>query len=359
MELGPVVPSEIQVEILEWVYRLEQSNDFVDRKTLLASSLVCKSWKPISQSLLFRRGPQILTEDDAAIFISILRENPTLGTYVRSLRILGLFSHESDKPRVNTEQTITLLGLCPQLLDLTFFTETELTTDELARIQALDLQLVRLQFPGLIRQLYEIAILWPTIRFMQCGVSTGPFDSVVPPQTGPPFTLEGVQIAYGTAEDSPFMPWLLKDSSSPFELEILMDLLASSSLGALATYSYRIRLLSVTPFPPQSILNQLPALEELIVGELPPEQRVLPQTVRHFGYHHRYTHWPPVLVERMDILLQMLRLLPDLRVVSATRAIESWKLLYLEQECRGIAVEFAIYRDWKSFPRAHNVDWLD
>ncbi|KAI0041772.1 hypothetical protein FA95DRAFT_653525 [Auriscalpium vulgare] len=50
------VPLDVQVIVIEWVYRSSQHQE-IDYPTLRACALVCRSWTPVAQRLLFRRVP--------------------------------------------------------------------------------------------------------------------------------------------------------------------------------------------------------------------------------------------------------------------------------------------------------------
>ncbi|KAI0061930.1 hypothetical protein BV25DRAFT_1826219 [Artomyces pyxidatus] len=198
---GPVVPFELHPGIIEWVYRSHWHQglhrDYVARcayATLSACSLVCKAWRPVAQCLLFRRIPRLLTAYQALRFIASLRSNQRLGTHVRSLQILELTRTDWPKrtPLVNIEHAISILELCPQVLDICLLFSAKFTSYDFFRIRSLDLHPTRLQFLIMTPQFYEIASLWPTVRFMTCGEDDDPLPSA--PTQPAPFTLESLQV---------------------------------------------------------------------------------------------------------------------------------------------------------------------
>ncbi|KAI0043019.1 hypothetical protein FA95DRAFT_503791 [Auriscalpium vulgare] len=87
-----IIPLEIQLLAIEWVYRLSQHLE-TDYDTLLACALVCRTWRPIAQRLLFRRVPRQPRSQKRfdgsplgfKLLVDTLRACPHLAAHVRSI----------------------------------------------------------------------------------------------------------------------------------------------------------------------------------------------------------------------------------------------------------------------------------
>ncbi|KAI0039520.1 hypothetical protein FA95DRAFT_1577551 [Auriscalpium vulgare] len=102
--------------------------------------------------------------------------------------------------------------------------------------------------------------------------------------------------------------------------------------------------------PPQDVIDCLVRLETLVFALYPPEDVVLPRTLRHVGYHAttRNDFWR----DPIPYLLRALRGLPVLSLFTVTREL-IWKdLERLERACEDMHVDFELYRD----PRMHQED---
>ncbi|KAI0043721.1 hypothetical protein FA95DRAFT_1681727, partial [Auriscalpium vulgare] len=107
----PNVPYDIQMKIIDWVYRYFQ-HGLVDFRTLRACSLVCKAWTRPSQRFLFRKTPSILNPPFGRL-LSAMRTNPDLKTYVRKVSLSMYNDPELFATKV--PDFLSILALCPHV----------------------------------------------------------------------------------------------------------------------------------------------------------------------------------------------------------------------------------------------------
>ncbi|KAI0043281.1 hypothetical protein FA95DRAFT_1682001, partial [Auriscalpium vulgare] len=136
-----VLPRDVHVEIIDWVYRNSQHIK-VDYRTISACSLVCKTWTTPAQRLLFRC---IWPRDMTAVLrtldqlLPVLQQNHILGTYVRNTSVfLG------SPNTIRTENFLALLTLCPNVTSLYITAISHLSTSsnlDRYRLRALQLRI--------------------------------------------------------------------------------------------------------------------------------------------------------------------------------------------------------------------------
>ncbi|KAI0061947.1 hypothetical protein BV25DRAFT_1826239 [Artomyces pyxidatus] len=187
MESYPVVPFDVQVEILEWVYRSGQTRLSIDRTTLSVAALVCKAWTPVAQRLLFCHLLWTSASLRIADGITLLRDNPTLGTYVRSIPFIYHRSSQDGSVALTNEKMIALLRLCPYIVDLIFQSSSPFTANELSQIRSLNLPVTVLKLSRMGPAMCQLAALWPTVRFLECGRIHSDATTPIPPGTYAPF----------------------------------------------------------------------------------------------------------------------------------------------------------------------------
>ncbi|KAF8479445.1 hypothetical protein JB92DRAFT_1809975 [Gautieria morchelliformis] len=77
--------STLSQELIDAVIEILYNDN--DRDGLLACSLVCRSWLPLSQRRLFRRVALALDRGDCKQLHKILRSSPHLSDYIRELQV--------------------------------------------------------------------------------------------------------------------------------------------------------------------------------------------------------------------------------------------------------------------------------
>ncbi|KAI0052990.1 hypothetical protein FA95DRAFT_1601346 [Auriscalpium vulgare] len=352
----PTLSYDIYALILEWSYRISQSQD-VDYKTFSSCSLVCRDWTPLSQRFLFRRIRYDCRRKD---LLSVIRSKPVLGAYVRSATL------KAGDIQCSLAQFADVLRICPGVLNIDF--DSPLMDGPLLErhLGAVDVHPTHLTICGDATAVGTLLKLWPSVRYLSTQGVWLQKDPLLEALSG---SLQHVRILDSALlhwpERHKLPAWLLSfggERSSLRSLEIEGNQPATLDFnGLLAKHSLdHIRSLTITDLPTQNVLNKLTNLEELILLAFPTlEKRALPSTLRHFGYHADLQEdfgWPDeASAEQLSWALCRLQ---DLRFVSTThRAIPQVYLDSLKDACLG-RVEFVIYPDRHSFFRARNVDWI-
>ncbi|KAI0049152.1 hypothetical protein FA95DRAFT_951270 [Auriscalpium vulgare] len=354
------LPLELQIAIIECVYRLSQA-EAVDYATLCACALVCRAWTPIAQRLLFRRVPSADLQFDGShalpLLLRTLRTSPHLSAAVRSI-FLSVFLANATS---DISDDVEILELCPHVQNIiaqdildgpAMFPALE------ARLCAIKLRSVALRtwgdpsFAGLFLR------AWPDLHTLDLE---GMYPSEAPDAL---ISASGaLQVLSLNAEH---VPWALaqkNDFTALRDFELLgptwyedgwiQQLLGSGIFRGILT----LRLDG--SFPPQDVLDRIVRLESLVFNELPAKDVVLPKSLRHVGYHPWNTSNSPEGVKVASYVVAGLRALADLKLVTATRLAQPAQLTALEDVCRDRGVEFETYQTphHSANPR-WDVDWI-
>ncbi|KAI0041759.1 hypothetical protein FA95DRAFT_1565033, partial [Auriscalpium vulgare] len=338
------LPLEVQILIIECVYRLSQA-EAVDYAALRACALVCRAWTPIAQRLLFRRVPSANLKTDnldaLPLLLRTLRTSPHLSAAVRSARLAMCHA--------NITADVELLNLCPHiqnvwvedlLEDYSMFPALE------TRLCTIPLRSVALRAWGEPSFVGLFLSAWPSIRALELDG-----QSILDPRdTLPPISASGALQVLTLNEDD--VPWALAQENNFTALRDLQlldpawyedgwmeQLHRSDILRGIHT----LRVEGV--FPPQDVLERIGQLKSLVFELLPKEDFVLPQSLRHVGYHP----WDAEVVVASHAVAALCAL-ADLKLVTATRFARPKHLVALEEVCRDRGVEFETYRTPHHFP---------
>ncbi|KAI0063181.1 hypothetical protein BV25DRAFT_456984 [Artomyces pyxidatus] len=338
------LPCDVNIDILEWVYRTSQAKK-MDYSTLCAASLVCRSWRPLAQRLLFRRVRQ--RQGMPHILINILRRNRALGRHVRSLTVQ---SHAVDMA--------DLLECCPGTVEL-ILEMPQITLSYLSnaapRLRALDLQINVLDVRGAgdVGGLLEV---WPSIRFL---VLT---DNYLPSRRRFRDPLCGIKMSKSLFHNRLLDLLILPGLSTLREIEIDDSIPHYPKAPVNAWFTRVAPLLTsfTSYFPPANSLHEhFESLEKVVFCSLPDWSFWFPPHVRHVGYHAREGTEPARVEGRaLARFVDALSALPSLRLVTVTRVSRKSIFSVLEETCRTRGAEFIVYPDAASFPRPRNVDWI-
>ncbi|KAI0042182.1 hypothetical protein FA95DRAFT_610973 [Auriscalpium vulgare] len=339
-------PLELQVTVVEWVYRHSQSQSDIDYITLRACALVCRAWRPIAQRLLFRRVPRQMWHMDESRFyvsmlIDILRTRPHLAAHVRSIYLAP------------DPVDIALLELCPHVAGIT----VDIVEDnELSRMRSLAIPqdwTQHVQYFNVIDFTDGIASIWkmwPGLRAIDIGVFMSP-DTLIRVPSG----------VTALCFPSQVMSWIDSphDSLSALrDLELyepkFPDLCASGLLPQLRT------LVLHGPLPRTEVLEQLQQLESLVFNDLPVHDISLPRALRHVGYHYEpNSYYAAPSQKDVSFFVAALRVLDDIELVTVTRLnLLAKTQLALREACREMDVEFLTYETPLHFARPRCVDWI-
>ncbi|KAI0048637.1 hypothetical protein FA95DRAFT_1026508 [Auriscalpium vulgare] len=301
----PLLNLDVIFRIIEWVYDLSSK---VDYDTLRACCLVCTTWRPIAQRMLFRRLEEIKTSR-ILCFLRSLQRNPRLRPYVRTLTLDIQKSEDTRGCPLSPSLASDILAHCPNVTKILILSDDHdmsIPYPEISRIQALDLNVVALHYrdgPPL-NLLVQLLSIWPSVRSLS-------LDNLwwrpIPPSWRP------------------------------------------SPLAAFACISS----CTFSALPGPVILSHFTALQEIFLQSLPRDPFTLPTSIWHIGFYrcaiaiirHRY------LVH----LLSAAESLPLLRLVSTTReSLHPEDIEYLAAACRTHGWDF----DSDSHYASMDVDWI-
>ncbi|KAI0040249.1 hypothetical protein FA95DRAFT_1611944 [Auriscalpium vulgare] len=328
------LPHDIHVEILDWVYCNSQHVD-IDYRTLSACSLVCKIWTTPAQRLLFR-------------FIS------PLDAVHKLLPVTGIDINFA--ATTTTDNFFALLALCPNVTSLSITLNSKtFAPSVLDRLRALELQIEYLQTNIWFDIVASYVHLWPSLRCLEMYES-GFYHAFDRPPPVPLKLPQGVNVDWR-------FPVLARcllegtDTSALRELEMYaVEWEDSTCLAALTSTSVLENLTSLVlldgALPPYAILDRCARLETLVFAERPAMAVVLPRTLRHVCYRALTKD------DRLPLrfLLDALKALPSLGMVTATRALSTEDVADLTRGCKEIGVDFVALSDYRMLRRMHDVD---
>ncbi|KAI0038196.1 hypothetical protein FA95DRAFT_1613564 [Auriscalpium vulgare] len=363
------LPLEVEIAIIECVYRLSQA-EAVDYATLCACALVCRAWTPIAQRLLFRRVPSADPDfdgrDKLPLLMRTLRTSPHLAAAVRSIFLSVFLANATSDISADVE----LLELCPHIQNVrvqdlldgyAMFSALE------ARLRAIQLRPVALRVWGEFSFVALFLRAWPNIRVLDL---VGATPSDIPdalPSISASGSLQALSIndmAWSLSIND--MAWSLvpnNDFNAVRDLELIRpawheaEWIEQLHRSNLLRGIHTLRIMG--SFPPQDVLERIARLESLVFDQLPEEDVVFPRSLRHAGYHPRETSSGSEGVKVASYVVAGLRALPDLKLVTATRFAQPAQLAALEEVCRDRGVEFQTYRTPHHFPNPRwDVDWI-
>ncbi|KAI0038578.1 hypothetical protein FA95DRAFT_1201509 [Auriscalpium vulgare] len=295
------IPLNIQVIVLEWVYRSSQHNA-IDYPTLLACAFVCGTWTHLAQRLLFRRVPfaSINFSDPndvarTALFLRTLRAAPKLATNVRVVTL-----YIQPLRGVGDNNTFEVLELCKNLngiyvngmSDIGFLAEPFLS-----RLEAIPMHPIFLSVAGDSAVVDHVINIRPSVR-AESTCLCGPQASRSRRQSACPARCTRWRFTRGMCACSGQrrQPWHPHCAMSSFRMLTVTRLHAArrTAHGARRTALVvtgllaQLRTLVVGPstsVPPHSLLDTLASLETLMIAKLPKRACALPRGLRHHEYH--------------------------------------------------------------------------
>ncbi|KAI0045571.1 hypothetical protein FA95DRAFT_1607608 [Auriscalpium vulgare] len=279
----PIIPYDIQIQIIGWVYRYFQ-HGLVDFRTLRACSLVCKAWTGPSQRFLFRKTPTMFNPPFDRL-LSVMRANPLLKTYVRKVS-LSIYS-DPELFTAKIPDFLSLLAVCPHVTVLHIFIDDDCDLSLLHGVvdglRALNLRLPCLHVQGVLEAMAPFIRLWPDLQSLQfLYPDDAKFDPAVPPV--PLKSLRRLRMPFHD-DKMPYADCMLRgaDFSGLRELHLLYSHAGRPHcLHALASLLASITILKVTGAPPpQHVLDRCAQLQTLIFSEWLDEALTLPRTLQH------------------------------------------------------------------------------
>ncbi|KAI0047105.1 hypothetical protein FA95DRAFT_1665557 [Auriscalpium vulgare] len=353
------LPYDVHFEVIDWVYRNSQHGN-IDRRTLRACSLVCKGWTTPAQRLLFRRIGAGLSLAKRGLLLTAVRQNPLLGTHARFFDIL-LFIGAESVWAPETDGSLALLALLPNLNGLYLHASIDPSSivSIVERMRGMNLRLQHLKIGNTPELISPLLRLWPDLQSVDIfNYPSGP-PSDLPEPPIPLKVPRSAAIHWGCPLTA---RWLLEaaDTSALRELEVSYvrwdDPLCLGAFNKTRALENLTSLFIGGALPPQAVLNRLVRLETLVFAKRPGEAAVvLPRTLRHVGYH--VTVADDWLVP-LRCLVDALKALPSLGLVTATRELSPTDLAELTRGCQEICVEFVVLSDARMFRRMQNVDWI-
>lgn len=328
------LPYELILIILEYAYFPSTSSRqpirewIPDRATLSSCTLVCSSWRDLSQKLLFHEVQWLSTAflqthqagDERALI---------LGSYIRrlGLRINGVGTCGLSEKCFGAKDFLAILPICPNVYELTLRIDAlhafdEESMDELrslstrapfASIAALNLMSFGIQSPIP----YQLLSVMPRVRYLRLGTE------LAAPCPSEPCKVKLYELALLRTPLNPKnVSWLLSASEGHLRVLEFRDTPGRSYDAVLSIHgshleSFRIirqELRSASTF--KFCLN----LKELIIyqfSDFIPVQNI-PTTVEHLSF--RYSAWAKN--NTLMPIIDTVKLLPNLRLVSCNKETE-------------------------------------
>ncbi|KAI0046199.1 hypothetical protein FA95DRAFT_1607121 [Auriscalpium vulgare] len=340
------VPLEIQTMIIEWVYKLSQ-HYIVDYATLRVCALVCKAWTSTAQRLLLRRPFTIFIRpfdrftNRALLLLHTLHDRPSLATHILTIQIIisDINDTHVDHPQ------LAILGLCPgvQYIEVDFYSGQKLKPALGARLRSLDLHPVVLSVDGTHEAICNFVEMWPSVRVVDFHLQ---HESDINDSYWP---LRGLSSAEA-------MSLHHGRSISLLPLDIDDYMRTRVFWTDLLSQIHTLRI--VGPFPPAEVFERIARLETLVFSELPGNNAIgLPKTLRRVGY---LLNGELKLDNAQDIkpFTLVLRTLPELQHVSATRLSPPHQLAMLHEVCRERGVDFEVFENMYHVWRPQDIDWI-
>ncbi|KAI0046750.1 hypothetical protein FA95DRAFT_1606642 [Auriscalpium vulgare] len=329
------VPLDVQLLVIEWVFRSSQ-HKHIDFATLRACALVCRAWSRLAQRLIFRhiRCTDLRGEScDIHLLVRTLILLPHLAAHVRYIKAAWP-SHPPDYSDV----CLSLLELCRHVEGISFmgrdYNNHSLTAELDARMRAIPLRPVLLETIGLAKAICRTILdMFPGARVL--GFRTD-YEHPLPP------TVNALEINAHSAHQ--YLSHL-HPLPALCSLCLITPWWPGGTLGNHLISSGvlpQLRYLEIQGlFPPQEILEQLFQLKTLVVSMLPEQHVALPPSLQHVGYHIDYLSCG--VAPAAEIVVNPLRVLSELRLVTVTRELKNRVQAALETMCRDRGVDFGIY----------------
>ncbi|KAI0041075.1 hypothetical protein FA95DRAFT_1611297 [Auriscalpium vulgare] len=362
--MQPVVPLDVQITVIEWVYRSSQHSD-MDYTTLYACALVCRAWAPTAQALLFRRLPQFspIGEGRLRQLVHSLRASPRLAAYIHSVCI-NIVSYSSKE-----HPSLLLLDHCPQVRSIIFLDQITRSTWTPAiqkRLCALPLNPVSLWLMGNIKFLPRIALLWPSVQVLKIYAWSNSHRTITDdgdPTPSTPMSLPVPRNVESLSIKTDHIAWVLVPEPEH-------DLAALRSLGFQSPgWSDRtwlapllasgvlpqLRSLNIAGHnPPPHVMCQLTQLRSLTFTLASADwEVVLPPTLRHLGYYAARTDQ-----EHVGPLVDAVRAAQELRVLAMLSDAPERRRASFADVCRERGIVLAFFEDATPASRPEDVDWI-
>ncbi|KAI0045465.1 hypothetical protein FA95DRAFT_123791 [Auriscalpium vulgare] len=167
------VPLEVQLMVVEWVYRSSQHGT-IDYPTLRACALVCRSWTPVAQRLLFRRVP--VPKPYAEVYdipkitidrlLRTLRAAPYLAAHVRSLICNSAAESNADAEQDSDfgDGDVAVLALCTDVASIIFL--ESVSPALVSHLPTLSVRPVFIYVFGETSLVNRVIDIWPSVRVL-------------------------------------------------------------------------------------------------------------------------------------------------------------------------------------------------
>ncbi|KAI0051936.1 hypothetical protein FA95DRAFT_1602180 [Auriscalpium vulgare] len=349
------LPLDVQILIIEWLFRSSQ-HALIDYATLRACAIVCRAWTPVAQRLLFRRLRCLGLQDPQSrirLLVDTLRTRLHLAAHVRYIEVAW-----PSYPRDFGDVCLHLLELCRQVEAISFWLSNHnnkpLSADLDAHLRAIQLRPMVLEMIGLDDTVCRTIVnIFPGARVLVFNVRQrydGPYECLLPS------TVEALEIP---ADSLRQCLSLSEPLPALRHLSLLLPDWSDKALCEHLNYPGLLQQLQSLQikgnFPPEEILKPLVQLRTLIVEELPRKPVTLPPSLRHIGYHAWWNAAPGALAE---LAVDPLRALPELQLVTVTRAVKPHVRLALEEMCRENGVHLGTYEMPFFFRKQKHIDWI-
>ncbi|KAI0047062.1 hypothetical protein FA95DRAFT_1559496 [Auriscalpium vulgare] len=345
---GTPLPFDIHTRIIQFVYILSQSHD-VDYRTLSACALVCKQWAAPEQRLLFRRLPRPSNtgDDDSGPY---LRHAGPLESSPRSPSPARTSGHTGDTV------SLPLLRYCPHIAQLRLVGELLPSVQRVQDLRELGLHPSVLVFAAPVEPdvLHAVLATLPSVRHLVMEQAAGNLELKLPPSS------QLLSIKFFNAIDFDKL-CMLPAPTVPADIsfqDLHLGYLHFPGNMTSVERGVARNLRSLTAWmvvPSNDTLEQLTALESLVINKLPSEPLVFPRTLRHFGFHAQQDYGGFQSYGMARSLRELAAslsesALPELRLVTVTRCSEQYVRHALEEASTARGTEFVEYPNVEAYP---------
>ncbi|KAI0632157.1 hypothetical protein C8Q77DRAFT_905046 [Trametes polyzona] len=344
------LPAELIDDILGHLY---YHKGVPDKPTLLACSLVSRSWTESAQRLLFRHvvlGEDIHEKPPHTSFLEATNPSTERGRRLgQCVRILEVYVGEKTGTDLDDADLVDILRRTPRLYELALRITgihqfSVLTIEKLMhlatsdaipgecgplRIRSLALLSCGIQSPIL----YQLLQLWPCIEFLYLGVEIA---------CPPPIWTQTFQLYQLTLMRTPrysILSWLLSASTESLRIIMFRDAPGRDVDPLLEVIGPGLRSLRFMNYIPRAaaVIRFCPRLEELVIVQLPTlfQLENLPRGLEHLSCRNL-----PGEDQSLGSIIHAVEDLPHLRVLTCdTKATEDERFGELERLCKSKGVE--------------------
>lgn len=328
----PFIPPELVIPIIEQAYHLPDGT--ADIATLSACSLVCQSWRVLSQRLLLSRSTMRVRgnegDDLKRLTLPQCLSSGSTGLHIRALDVSISTRRDSlvgpqSTSSLYPEGLAVALSFCPRIYHLSInITLHSFHPDILERLSALSLSIQALDVStGSVTSpvVYQLLALWPSIKYLRLRT-----ELIAPlPSTRPAFSL--YELSLHRSVRRAVLEWLIPPSNQERRndrtcLRILdfWDSPNEDVRDIIFAHAPDVRSLRLSHPLPASFMDPFVGLQEFVLRTVPDllPMRPLPRSIEHLRFHNFFT---PSFAHSLVHAIATISSLPNVKLVTVNQPI--------------------------------------